>query len=107
VHDNGGSLSKAIEAGEYDDQLNAVAAAIEARWAELARLRTEQALARLRIGARVVIGSEAVPKYLRGLTGEVHDIDGDVVVVCLAEPVGKFKSGHVRCVPELLVPLGT
>jgi hypothetical protein len=55
----------------------------------------------------VAIGAEAQPKYLRGMTGKVHEIDGEVVVVCLGAPVGKFKSGHVRCPAELLVPLVT
>jgi hypothetical protein len=66
-----------------------------------------RALQNITVGTRVAIGSEAQPKYLRGMTGEVHEIDGNTVVVCLGAPVGKFKSGHVRCPAELLVPLKT
>jgi hypothetical protein len=102
-----GTVALAIEAGALDDELPAIAAAINARWAELARLRVEHALKHITVGARVTIGAEAQPKYLRGLTGEVHEIDGEVAVVCLGAPIGKFKSGHVRCPAELLVPLKT
>ncbi|MFN2503665.1 MAG: hypothetical protein ABR540_05430 [Acidimicrobiales bacterium] len=42
------------------------------------------------------------PRYLHGCCGEVHDIDGDHVVVCLDVPVGRFSSGHVRCYPLAL-----
>jgi hypothetical protein len=61
----------------------------------------------LHVGGRVTIGATAQPKYLRGQTGEVHEIDGDMAVVCLDTPVGRFTSGHVRCPVELLVPAGT
>lgn len=101
------STAARIEAGELDDELHAIADALNARFALLARLRTERALARIKVGSRVIIGADAQPKYLRGMTGEVHDIDGDVVVVCLGGAVGKFKSGHVRCPAELLIPLST
>lgn len=105
--DRPGTIASAIEAGALDDDLRPIAAAIEARWAELARLRVGRALQNITVGTRVAIGSEAQPKYLRGMTGEVHEIDGNTVVVCLGAPVGKFKSGHVRCPAELLVPLKT
>jgi hypothetical protein len=102
-----GAVARAIEAGALDDELPAIAAAINARWAEHARLRVERALKHITVGTRVAIGAEAQPKYLRGMTGEVHEIDGEVAVICLGAPVGKFKSGHVRCPAELLVPLET
>jgi len=105
--DKPGDVAQAIEAGALDDGLRAIAAAIEARWAELARLRVGRALQDITVGMRVAVGSEAQPKYLRGMTGEVHEIDGGVVVVCLGAPTGKFKSGHVRCPAELLVTIET
>ena len=102
-----GAVTMAIEAGDLDDELTAIAGALNARWAEQARQRVERALQSITIGTRVAIGAEAQPKYLRGMTGEVHEVDGEVAVVCLGAPIGKFKSGHVRCPVELLVPLGT
>jgi len=80
--------------------------AINDRMADLQRIKTERALAHLSVGARVIITSSAKPQYLRGQTGEVHDIDGDTVIVCLDKPLGKFRSGHVRCAPSLLMPWG-
>lgn len=99
------SIAARTEAGELDAELCSIAEALNGRFAELARLRAERTLAQIGIGSRVIIGADAQPKHLRGMTGEVHEIDGDVVVVCLGGPVGKFKSGHVRCPPELLTPL--
>ncbi len=101
------SVAEQVRQGLLDDLLPELIDAINARTAELARLRTERALERLSVGSRVVISGEAKPQYLRGQSGEVHEIDGDVVVVCLDTPVGRFTSGHVRCPPGLLVPLGT
>ena len=102
-----GAVTQAIEAGALDDELTAIAGALNARWAEQARQRVELALQNITIGTRVAIGADAQPKYLRGITGEVHEVDGEVAVVCLGTPIGKFKSGHVRCPVELLIPLGT
>jgi hypothetical protein len=103
----GASLAREIVAGALDDRLDELMAAIDTRLAELARLRSEHVLARLRPGTRVVIGAVAEPKYLRGQAGEVHEIDGDVVVVCLDAPVGRFTSGHVRCPAWLIEPVQT
>lgn len=102
-----GRIAAAITAGELDDELPAIAAAINLRYAAIDRARTARALTYLHVGARVVIGTTAKPKYLRGLTGEVHEIVGDDAVVCLDTPVGRFTSGHIRCPVALLEPLRT
>lgn len=102
-----GVIAEAIRAGKIDSELHRLANAINDRHGELARLRRARALAGLHVGGRVMIGATAQPKYLRGQTGEVHEIDGDMAVVCLDTPVGRFTSGHVRCPAELLVPDGT
>jgi hypothetical protein len=101
----GASLPDQVRAGNHDAELLALIDAINARTGELAKLRTAQAIARLSLHRRVVISADAKPQYLRGQTGEIHEIDGDIVVVCLDKPVGRFTSGHVRCPPGLLVPL--
>ncbi len=54
---------------------------------------------------RVRIGNTAKPQYLRGLTGEVHEIHNDFVLVCFDEPVGRFTDGHISCPPQLLEPI--
>jgi hypothetical protein len=51
---------------------------------------------------RVCIGDQVKPQYLRGETGTIHEIDGDVVVVYLDRAVGKFTSRHTSCSPEML-----
>lgn len=56
-------------------------------------------MAQLSIGARVRLNGTVSPRYLQGQRGEVHEIDGNHVVVCLDAPLGRFTSGHVRCSP--------
>ena len=65
----------------------------------LADLKLRQSLARTSVGARVRLNANVNPRYLQGQHGEVHDIDGEHVVVCLDVPVGRFTSGHIRCSP--------
>lgn len=84
--------------------------AIDARLQTVAELTSRRVLAALSVGTRVRLNHTVSPRYLHGCSGEVHDIDGGHVVVCLDEPVGRFSSGHVRCSPlalELIGPTGT
>jgi len=101
------SLADQVLAGALDDELPQLVTAINARMRELDRIRTERALARLRVGSRVVITGAVKPQYLRGHTGEVHMIEDDHVVVCLDRPVGKFADGHIDCPAAVLLPLET
>jgi hypothetical protein len=64
--------------------------------------RRQAALARIALHDRVRIGDRVKPQYLRGETGTIHEIDGDVVVVYLDRAVGKFTSRHTSCSPEML-----
>lgn len=95
-----------IGSGALDAELPGLIDAINARVRTVADLRTRQALARLSVGARVRLNRTVSPRYLHGCCGEVHDIDGDHVVVCLDVPVGRFSSGHVRCSPLALEQIG-
>jgi hypothetical protein len=85
--------------GELDGQLPALIDAINQRARTLSDLQLRDSLAQLSVGARVRINSTVSPRYLQGQCGEVHDIDGDHVVVCLDTPTGRFTSGHIRCAP--------
>ena len=96
------ALAGAVVAGQLDDALGALIDAINLRTHAIARHRRDTALARLAVGARVRFANTAKPQYLRGVTGEIHELYEDLVVVCLDEPLGKFRSGHVRASPELL-----
>jgi hypothetical protein len=50
----------------------------------------------------VGITEEIRPRYLAGMDGHVAEIDDHAVTVRLAFPIGRFKSGRVRCPPLAL-----
>lgn len=95
-----------ISSGALDAELPRLIDAINARVQTVTDQRTRQALAQLSVGARVRLNHTVSPRYLHGCCGEVHDIDGDHIVVCLDVPVGRFSSGHVRCSPLALDRIG-
>jgi hypothetical protein len=90
------SLLDAIAGGRLDDHLGALAAAIEARRRLLYTVDSSHALARLCVGDRVRITGDISPRYLAGLDGTVIELD-DHASVRLERPVGRFRSGLVRC----------
>ena len=95
----------ALETGRLDPELSRIIDVINDRTTTIARERTEAAFARLALHDRVMISGQAKPQYLRGETGEVHEFDGDFVIILLDRVVGKFTSRHLRCAPELVEPL--
>jgi hypothetical protein len=99
----GALLSEQVRRGMLDAVLPELIDAINTRTVEIAKLRTARALERLSLNSGVVISNDAKPQYLRGQTGEIHEIDCDVVV-SLDTPVGRFTSGHVRCPPGTAYP---
>ena len=99
------SIAEQIRSGALDDEIPNLIAAINSRNAELDRRRAEEARARLSVGDRVILGATASPKYLRGQTGEIHELLRDSVVVCLDHPIGRFTDRHITCPPQLLTPV--
>jgi hypothetical protein len=99
------TLAARIRDGHLDAELPALIEAINQRLLILEERRTRQALAQLSIGTRVRINDTVKPRYLQGQHGEVHDIDGEHIVVCLDTPTGRFTSGHIRCSPLALEPI--
>jgi hypothetical protein len=95
-------LLDAIADGELDHSLHALADAINARRHLLHTVKAATALAQLCVGDEVRINHTVTPKYLHGICGRVIDLDDDTATVCLHRPVGRFKSGHVRCPPLAL-----
>jgi hypothetical protein len=91
------SLLDAIADGELDDHLTAVADAIHARQWLLRTVRSATALATLCVGDQVRINHLVSPRYLVGLDGTVVDIDDQAATIRLPRPVGRFRSGEVRC----------
>src|SRR5215204_7652702 len=101
------SLLDAIAAGELDDHLGALAAAVHARRQLLHTVDSATALAMLCVGDLVRINDHISPRYLAGLHGTVTDLDGAAATVRLEYPVGRFESGRVRCPPLVLDKLTT
>jgi hypothetical protein len=91
-----------IAAGELDPHLTAIAQAVRARYALLHTVDSHKALAMLNVGDRVRINHQASPRYLHGVHGVVTELDDDIAVVCVHRPIGRFKSGEIRCPPLVL-----
>src|SRR4051812_50217675 len=104
-----GSLLDAIAAGELDDHLEALAAAVAARRELLHPVRSSLQLMSLCEGDLVRINQRISPRYLAGLHGTVVDVDHAAATVQLERPVGRFESGRLRCPPlalDKLTPAG-
>ena len=99
------ALLDALESGQLDGDLTELIDVINERTSTIAHNRTQAALARLRLNDRVRVGNRAKPQYIRGETGTVHELNDDYVVVLLDRVVGKFKSRHLRCAPEMVEPV--
>jgi hypothetical protein len=91
-----------IGAGKLDPHLTAIAEAIRARYDLLQAISSANALAQLNIGDRVRINQRASPRYLHGIQGIVVDLDEQTATVCVHRPIGRFKSGEIRCPPLVL-----
>ncbi len=88
---------RGLEAGWYDDEILPIYERLNQRHREAQEERNRRALAGLRLGDQVAFPADALPKYLRGVTGKIVAFDGDDgVVVCLGRPLGRFSTGHVR-----------
>jgi hypothetical protein len=90
-------LLDAIAAGELDSHLTAIADAVDARRHLLHTVRSATALAELCIGDVVRINHSVSPQYLHGAYARIVAIDDRTATVQLERPVGRFRSGQVRC----------
>jgi hypothetical protein len=91
-----------IVAGALDAHLTAIAEAIHARSVLLQTVNSAKALAQLTVGDRVRINHQASPRYLHGVHGTVTGLDDQSATVCVHRPVGRFKTGEIRCPPLVL-----
>jgi hypothetical protein len=91
-----------IAAGELDPHLTAIADAIHARYELVQTISAAKALAMLNVGDRVRINHHASPRYLHGIQGNVVELDEHTATVCVHRPIGRFKSGEIRC-PALVL----
>jgi hypothetical protein len=90
-------LLEAIAAGELDDHLTALADAVHARRHLLNTVRSATALAQLCVGDVVRINHTVSPRYLHGAHGTIVEVDDRTATVQLQRPVGRFRSGQIRC----------
>jgi hypothetical protein len=86
-----------IASGEPDQRLVAIAEAVRPRHELVHTLNSQKALAMLTVGDRVRINHHASPGYLHGIHGVVVELDQHAAVVCVHRPIGRFKSGEIRC----------
>jgi hypothetical protein len=91
-----------IAAGELDPHLTAIAEATRARYDLLQTIGAAKALAILNVGDRVRINHHASPRYLHGIHGTVVELDEHSAIVRVHRPIGRFKSGEIRCPPLVL-----
>ncbi len=92
-----------IAAGELDEHLTAIADAIHARIDLLETINSAKALAMLNVGDCVRFNHHTRPQYLRGVEGVVIELDQHTATVCVHQPLGRFRSGEIRCCPPLLL----
>jgi hypothetical protein len=91
-----------IAAGALDAHLVAIADAVHARYELLHTVTSHKALAMLNVGDHVQINRHASPRYLRGVHGVIVELDQHAAVVRVSRPIGRFKSGEIRCPPLAL-----
>jgi hypothetical protein len=91
-----------IAAGALDDHLVAVADAVRARLELLQTIDSAKALSMLNVGDHVRINRHASPRYLQGVLGVVIAVDHHTATVRTSRPVGRFRSGEIRCPPLVL-----
>ena len=96
------TLLDQIAAGDLDAHLTPIAEAIRARFDLLQTVNSAKALAQLTIGDRVRINHQATPRYLHGITGTIVHLDDQTATICVHQPIGRFKSGEIRCPPLVL-----
>jgi hypothetical protein len=95
-------LLDAIANGELDEHLVALADAVHARRELLHTVRSATAIAELCVGDAVRNDHNVRPRYLYGEFGVIVEVDDHRVGVRLARPVGRFRSGQLRCPPLVL-----
>jgi len=91
-----------IAAGVLDEHLTAIAEAVHARHQLIDTINSHKALAMLNVGDRVRFNNHTKPQYLRGVEGVVIELDHRAATIGMHRPVGRFRSGEIRCPPLIL-----
>lgn len=99
-------LTKAITTGELDPELSLLHDTITQRLNTLHTIRSANALLDFQPGDRVRLNCGAQPNYLHGALGTISGLVDQQVLVTLDQPVGRFRSGQLRCPPLILDPIG-
>lgn len=86
-----------------DQELNQLVDYIRVAYKTRAAARNAKAKAALEVGSRVRITGRTKPQYLSGLTAEVTGFgDSRVNIKLDCGPVGKFRSGTLKCPAGML-----
>ncbi len=91
-----------IASGELDSHLVAIGEAVRARHELLHTINSQKALAMLTVGDLVRINHHASPRYLHGIHGVIAEVDDHTAIVIVHRPIGRFKTGEIRCPPLVL-----
>jgi hypothetical protein len=92
-------LVEAILNGRFDGQLDQLTNLIQRR----KELVGQQLLLALNAGDRVRFNLRTRPKYLRGVGGTVHHVEGDKAFITLSRSVGRYREGSVIGTPAVLL----
>ena len=99
------TLVALVTAGQLDSELHLLCNTIGDRIEAIAA-RLANALARLSIGDRVLIGHDVRPAYLHGLPATVVRRGTETITIQLDRLVGKFGDGCIRCSPLAVEKIG-
>jgi len=100
------TLVALVTAGELDSELHLLYNTIGDRIEAIEAARLANALARLSIGDRVLIGHDVRPAYLHGLPATVVRRGTETITIQLDRLVGKFGDGCIRCSPLAVEKIG-
>jgi hypothetical protein len=98
-------LLDTIASGALDQHLVAIADAVHARRELLHTVRSATALAELCVGDTVMFNRKIRPRYLEHEIAKITELDDHWVTVQLWRPVGRFRTGELRCPPLALKKL--
>lgn len=94
-----------VDDDDDDDDLARLRDAVVERLETIHAVRSASALLALEVGDRIALNHSVRPQYLHGASGTVTSLTGDQALITLDRPIGRFRSGRLRCSPLALEKL--